>query len=138
MKKSSIKFIAAAVLGAVLFAGCGGGDERDSSDDANGGADTTETEAPEGGDAIRIEAKEFAFDPTDVEAPADTAFSIELANVGAIEHNLNVTGFEDQVIATTAGQTVAGELTLPAGTYEIYCSIAGHKEAGMVGTLTVS
>ncbi len=37
MKKSSIKFIAAAVLGAVLFAGCGGGDERDSSDDNGGG-----------------------------------------------------------------------------------------------------
>ncbi len=137
MKKSSIKFIAAAVLGAVLFAGCGGGDERDSSDD-NGGGDTTETEAPAGGDAIRVEAKEFAFDPTDIEAPADTPFTVEVVNVGAIEHNFVVTGYEDQIIATTAGQTVSGELTLPAGTYEVYCSIAGHKEAGMVGTLTAS
>lgn len=135
MKKSSIKFIAAAVLGAVLFAGCGGGDERDSSDD-DGGADTTEQSAS--GDAIKVEAKEFAFDPTDIEAPADTPFTVEVVNVGAIEHNFVVTGYEDQIIATTAGQTVSGELTLPAGTYEVYCSIAGHKEAGMVGTLTAS
>ena len=26
---------------------------------------------------------------------------------------------------------------LTAGTYEFYCTVAGHKEAGMVGTLTV-
>lgn len=129
MKKSSIKFIAAAVLGAALFAGCGGGDERDSSDD---------TEAPSGGDGIKVEAKEFAFNPDALEVAADTPFTIELVNVGAIEHNFVVTGYEDQVIETTAGETVSGELTLPAGTYEIYCSIAGHKEAGMVGTLTAS
>ena len=135
MKKSSIKIIAAAVLGAVLFAGCGGGDERDSSDD-NGGGDTTE--APAGGDGIRVEAKEFAFDPTDIEAPADTPFTVELVNVGAIEHNFNVTGYEDQLIETRAGETATGEYTVPAGEYEIYCSIPGHKEAGMVGTLTVS
>jgi uncharacterized cupredoxin-like copper-binding protein len=41
------------------------------------------------------------------------------------------------VAAGPAGQ---GKLTFTpskAGTYEFYCTVAEHKEAGMVGTLTV-
>jgi len=28
-------------------------------------------------------------------------------------------------------------LTIPPGTYQFYCRIPGHRQAGMVGTLTV-
>lgn len=137
MKKSSVKFIAAAVFGAVLFAGCGGGDERESSDNTNGSG-AVETEEPSEGAAIKVEAKEFSFTPADLEVTADTPFTVEVTNVGAIEHNFVIEGYEDSEIKTTPGKTVTGEYTLPAGNYKIYCSIAGHEAAGMVGTLTVS
>ena len=37
------------------------------------------------------------------------------------------------------GNTVSVErvINAPAGEYEFYCNIPGHKEAGMVGKLTV-
>ena len=44
------------------------------------------------------------------------------------------------MIAVAAGPAGQGKLTFTpskAGTYEFFCTVAGHKEAGMVGTLTV-
>jgi uncharacterized cupredoxin-like copper-binding protein len=42
-------------------------------------------------------------------------------------------------IAVPIGQTVDGVIPgAAAGTYDFYCSLPGHKEAGMTGTLTVS
>jgi nitrite reductase (NO-forming) len=36
-----------------------------------------------------------------------------------------------------AGQTTNVTIDAPAGTYTFYCSIPGHRQAGMEGTLTV-
>jgi uncharacterized cupredoxin-like copper-binding protein len=35
------------------------------------------------------------------------------------------------------GQTATVTATLKAGTYEFYCPVDGHKQAGMKGTLVV-
>ena len=35
------------------------------------------------------------------------------------------------------GTTRNGVVNAPPGTYEYYCNVPGHKEAGMVGTLIV-
>lgn len=44
----------------------------------------------------------------------------------------------DLHVAAEAGQTATVEFTPTApGTYTYYCTVAGHKEAGMTGTLTV-
>lgn len=57
-------------------------------------------------------------------------------------HNVVITKDGKEVGKTSdiaAGKTEDLELTgLEAGEYEIYCAIAGHKEAGMTATLTVS
>ena len=36
-----------------------------------------------------------------------------------------------------SGGTKTLSLNLPAGTYTFYCSVPGHEQAGMKGTLTV-
>jgi uncharacterized cupredoxin-like copper-binding protein len=41
-------------------------------------------------------------------------------------------------VAAMMGQTGVLEFTpTKPGTYEFFCTVAGHKEAGMVGTLVV-
>ena len=105
-----------------------------SSDAASG------TESPEPGataGTVMVSGKEFAFDPTTIELPADTPTAVAFTNEGNIEHDLTIEGYEGEALIATAGQTQTGTYTLPAGTYKFYCSIPGHESAGMVGTIEV-
>ena len=40
-------------------------------------------------------------------------------------------------VSLPPGETQKVVINAPPGTYEFYCNVPGHKEAGMVGTLTV-
>jgi uncharacterized cupredoxin-like copper-binding protein len=79
-------------------------------------------------------------DPKEVTSPpGDVSFVVK--NTGAIEHNFVI---EDQaqtrrgqIPIIEPGQTLVTQVTLPPGTYTIYCSEPGHREAGMVATLHV-
>jgi len=89
--------------------------------------------------SVHLDAKEFLFAPKDVTVPAgEVTFVVK--NEGAIEHNFVL---EDKAKKRTAqipvlepAQTLEIKATLKPGSYVIYCSLPGHKEAGMVGTLT--
>ena len=63
--------------------------------------------------------------------------TIEVVNGGVVEHDFTIDEANVK-IATPATETASGSFTLPAGTYAFYCSVPGHREAGMEGTLTVS
>ncbi len=54
-------------------------------------------------------------------------------------HDMTAMGEEAQLhMAVTMGTGSAIEFTpTKPGTYEFFCTVAGHKEAGMVGTLVV-
>lgn len=134
MRSRMIVILMAAVLMAVLVAACGGGDEESTEAPASTESETgTET----AGTTIQVTAKEFSFDPADATAPADTDVTVEVVNVGSIEHDWTIES-ESVAIPVTAGQTATGTVNLPAGTYKVICSIPGHEEAGMKGTLTVA
>lgn len=115
---------AAAVLAVVLVA-CGGQKPQASGGQTGGGST-----------AIAIEATEFQFSPKEVSASAGTKL-IELRNKGSVEHDFVVDALGIKV-HTGPGQVQSSSVELKPGKYEFYCSIPGHKEAGMVGTLTVS
>lgn len=85
----------------------------------------------------QVVATDNAYDVNEITVkPGDT---ITLSNEGFAQHDLNV---DDLGIATDLlnnGDTMT--ITIPAdakpGDYEFYCSVPGHKELGMVGTITV-
>jgi uncharacterized cupredoxin-like copper-binding protein len=57
-----------------------------------------------------------------------------------VEHNMTVASSSGAVVGETptfhgASKTVS--LNLKPGTYKFYCSVPGHRQAGMEGTLTV-
>jgi uncharacterized cupredoxin-like copper-binding protein/mono/diheme cytochrome c family protein len=86
---------------------------------------------------VEIVSHDIYFEPKEVTIPANTDVTVSLPNAGAAPHNFSVDDLGISVdIAPGATEQVV--INAPPGTYEFYCNIPGHKEAGMVGTLTVS
>jgi plastocyanin len=59
-----------------------------------------------------------------------------VVNVGMDDHNLSIKGRADTEFVPAGGESRL-EVTLPAGTYRLYCSLPGHEAAGMWTTVVV-
>lgn len=118
----------------VLLTACGGG--GDDGGDAAGSNDSEAAAAESGGDGVTVVGTEFAFEPVDFSIPADQDVEITLENAGVVEHDITVDELGIEIYAG-ATETVTETVNVPAGTYEYYCSIPGHRSSGMEGTLTV-
>ncbi len=66
--------------------------------------------------------------------------TITFANESPLEHNVTIAEGSKVLGATPTfkGGSKTLTLTLKPGTYTFYCSVPGHRQAGMEGTLTVS
>jgi len=83
-----------------------------------------------------VEMVDIAFNPSSLTIPADTDVTVSLPNTGAALHNFSIDELGIDV-DVAAGDTGSATINAPAGDYEFYCNVPGHKEAGMLGTLTV-
>lgn len=68
--------------------------------------------------------------------------TISFTNMSPLMHNMTIQqGTNGPVVGATPtfqGGTKTLSLTLKPGTYTFYCSVPGHRAAGMQGTLTVT
>lgn len=94
---------------------------------------------------LKVVATDLKFTPPTLQAKVGQPVKIVLENKGMIEHDIAFPTIKADKDAATlktlakAGQTTTLEFTPTAkGTYEYICTIPGHKEAGMKGTITVS
>lgn len=94
-------------------------------------------EAGEQGDVILVELVDIAFVQNEITIPADTDVTFHFVNKGNMQHDFKIDDPEVHSGILSGGDEVEVTVNLPAGTYEFYCTIPGHKEGGMVGTLTV-
>jgi plastocyanin len=71
-----------------------------------------------------------------ITAGADT---VQLVNRSPVPHNVTIAQGSKTIAATKTiqGATATTTATLPPGEYVFYCSVPGHRQAGMQGTLTV-
>lgn len=138
--------IVAAVAAAVL-AGCG--QDGDTPDTVT--AETTTTLTVEGTDGIALEPDAFSI-------PVGEDVSVELTSGPAVLHDLVIAEVGAAATASATGEPVgpigdddvfvvvadAGETATASfrvdepGSYELYCSVPGHRQGGMVATLTVT
>jgi nitrite reductase (NO-forming) len=85
---------------------------------------------------IEFHAFDLRFEPASVTVDAPGRYRVSLVNEGAILHDIT---FEDgTVLSAEAGQTVAGEVVVPAEGLGYICSIPGHEQAGMTGAISVA
>jgi plastocyanin len=81
----------------------------------------------------------LAYNTKQLSAKAGTV-TITFANSSPLEHNVTIAEGSKVLGATPTFKGGSRTLTLKLkpGTYTFYCSVPGHRQAGMEGTLTVS
>jgi uncharacterized cupredoxin-like copper-binding protein/mono/diheme cytochrome c family protein len=96
----------------------------------------TPAEGGEGAQPITVDLVDTAFNPNKITVKANTPTKITLTNKGAIEHTFTVADLGiDERLAPVETKEIT--INAAAGTYEFVCSVPGHAQAGMVGTLTI-
>jgi uncharacterized cupredoxin-like copper-binding protein len=126
----SFKWVAAVAVSVAVLGACGG----------DGGSDTAYKQ-PTGPavDTLKVQSGNVYFKPTKLDSKPGVV-QIDLHNQESGVHDLvirDIAGFQLEV--SGEGDNSSGKVALKANkTYEFYCTIPGHKEAGMRGTITVS
>jgi plastocyanin len=84
-------------------------------------------------------AGQLAYNTKQLSAKAGTV-TIEMTNMSPIEHDVAISE-GSQIVGQTpvfAGGSKSVTVKLKPGTYTFFCTVPGHRQAGMEGTLTVS
>jgi plastocyanin len=136
------------VFAALLIAGCG---SSSSSSTPAAPATTPSTSSSTssssaGGTAakstVSLEANaegELKYNTTTLTAKAGNV-SIDFANMSSLAHNVTIessSGTQVGATPTFQGGSKTLSVNLKPGTYKFFCSVPGHRQAGMEGTLTV-
>jgi uncharacterized cupredoxin-like copper-binding protein len=132
------------MLAAVEIFGKEGGESEAKAE----GAPTTETTATTTAAGTsttvawtKVDVKEVEFKITLAKSSlAAGSYTFEVRNDGNVPHDLVVKGqgMQDGTQTIEAGKSATLKVDLKPGSYELYCSIPGHKQAGMDLTLTVT
>jgi plastocyanin len=145
MKK--LAALLALALASLALVACGGGNDNTTTTtggESAGGGETAgkESEAGGGGSTVSFEADpngELAFTSKSATAKAGSV-TVEFDNPQTLPHDVRIEDAQGKDVGgteeITEGSTSA-TVSLKPGTYTFYCSVPGHREAGMEGTLTV-
>jgi uncharacterized cupredoxin-like copper-binding protein len=114
--------------------------------------------------AMTLVATDIAFDAERVEVAAGQRLSVTLDNQGVLEHDFSINAIplaeaptsnhaeepeghdmsqlaeepEVHVAAAAGGHSTIEFVPTAPGEYEFYCTVPGHREAGMKGVLVVN
>jgi plastocyanin len=163
MKKAAV--VLAMLIAVLALAACGGGGsssstaEETATEEPSGAAESegggeakaeeegeSEAEAEGGtagtGAAIAIEANpegQLAFEEKEVTAKAGND-TIDFTNQSSVPHDVTIENSAGEEVAQTetlAEGSASATADLKPGTYTFFCSVPGHREAGMEGKLVV-
>jgi plastocyanin len=96
-----------------------------------------------GGSTVKISADpsgQLAFEQKSVTAPKPGPVTIDFTNDSPVGHDVHVADQSGKDLGGTnviTGGSTTATVNLKPGNYTFFCSVPGHEEAGMKGTLTV-
>lgn len=86
---------------------------------------------------VTVEMIDIDFNPNEFTIPANTDVTVHLPNSGATIHNFHIDELDVHSEDVPPGEETTVTINAEPGDYEYYCSIPGHREAGMVGTVHI-
>jgi plastocyanin len=130
---------------AAALAGCGSSGSSSSSSTAPASKPATPaTSTPKAGSAAHLAltadpSGQLLYVQKSLHAKAGTV-TIDFTNKSSVPHDVAVAHGSSPLGTSSVimGSKTAVTLTLTKGTYTYYCTVDGHRMAGMQGTLTVS
>jgi plastocyanin len=149
MKKVAVAF--ALVLASTALVACGSSSSSSSSE-STATETTSESGAAAGGgeaegksagsaSAVDIEAASSGLEYTSKTATAKAGkVTVDFNNPQPLTHDVAIEDSSGKTIGQTeliAEGSSSAVVNLKPGTYHYYCTVPGHREAGMEGTLTV-
>jgi nitrite reductase (NO-forming) len=90
-----------------------------------------------GATELTLEADEFEFAPATITVDEGVPINLVLVNTGSLLHDLTIPELGFRIVATPGQPGTGGLVPDRQGTYAFQCSIPGHAQAGMTGTLVV-
>lgn len=141
----------AATIGLVALAGCGGSSSSGTSSATtastaatSSSSTTSSTAAPVSGAGSSLSLSANPSGQLEYSTKTLTAnagkVSIDFTNMSPLGHNVTLENSSGQTLGATPtfqGGSKTLTLDLKPGTYKFFCSVPGHRQAGMEGTLVV-
>lgn len=147
MKK--VAALLALALASVALVACGSSSDDSSTTTTSGGESTSgatsgggKEESSGGGSTVKFEADpggDLAYTADTATAKAGTV-TVDFKNPQALTHDVQIEDSKGEEVGGTeliASGEDSTTVDLKPGTYTYFCSVPGHREAGMEGTLTV-
>jgi len=131
------------LIAALLWGGMGSGRMWDTMGRHMGWTQTSRTtdnaaqpypDAP----TVEVTANDLSFDPAEITLDAGEPVNLQFTNRGQVFHDLTIPDLDITLDAEPGATVTAGIQVDQPGTYEYLCTVPGHADAGMGGTLTVS
>jgi plastocyanin len=141
----------AVVCGGLLLTGCGSSSSGTTSSSPTSTPATTPTSSSSSSSsssgsatsgAVSLEANkegELKYNTKSLSAKAGKV-SIDFTNMSSLAHNVTIESSSGAILGATPtfqGGSKTLNVNLKPGTYKFFCSVPGHRMAGMEGTLTV-
>jgi plastocyanin len=140
MTRNGLLFLIVLSALALGLAACGGGGNEAAT--TGGGATTAGGGGGGGGGTLQLAADPsgaLKFDKTSLEATAGNV-TIDFTNDSSLPHDVKLQGpgVDGEGTDTITGSSTSVTLDLQPGEYTFYCSVDGHRAAGMEGKLVVN